>query len=303
MRAVDDDAAIPARGARMSASSKVVLITGCSSGIGAETAGHLADRGHTVYATARRIETLEPLKAKSCRTLALDVTDEESMRAAVAAVEDEHGAVGALVNNAGYSQSGALEMVPLDDIRRQFETNVFGLIRMCQLVLPGMRRAGSGRIVNIGSMGGRLTFPGGGVYHATKYSLEALSDALRFEVQGFGVRVVLIEPGLIVTDFAKTAVASVASMTSAEGAADGPYATFNQVVAQRTESAYTGPLVRLGGGPDAVAKVIRQALESRRPRTRYRVTASAKLSIAQRRLTPDRVWDLAMRAQFPVPKP
>lgn len=280
----------------MSAPSKVVLITGCSSGIGAETAGHLAERGFTVYATARRIETLEPLKAKGCRTLALDVTDEESMRAAVAAVEDEHGAVGALVNNAGYSQSGALETIPLDDIRRQFETNVFGLIRMCQLVLPGMRAAGGGRIVNIGSMGGRLTFPGGGVYHATKYSLEALSDALRFEVQGFGVRVVLIEPGLIVTDFAKTAIASV------EGIDDGPYATFNRVVAQRTESAYTGPLVKLGGGPDAVAKVIRQALESRRPRTRYRVTASAKLSIAQRRLTPDRVWDLAMRAQFPVPK-
>jgi short-subunit dehydrogenase len=159
-----------------------------------------------------------------------------------------------------------------------------------------MRRAGTGRIVNIGSMGGRLTFPGGGVYHATKYSLEALSDALRFEVQGFGVHVVLVEPGLIVTDFAKTAVASVAD-------GDGPYAKFNQVVAKRTEGAYQGPLVKLGGGPDAVAKVIGRAIESRRPRPRYRVTASAKLGIAQRRMTPDRMWDLAMRAQFPVPKP
>jgi NADP-dependent 3-hydroxy acid dehydrogenase YdfG len=276
--------------------SKVVLITGCSSGIGAETAGYLAARGHTVYATARRVANLEPLVAKGCRALALDVTDEASMRAAVASVEAEHGAVGALVNNAGYSQSGALETVALDDIRRQFETNVFGLIRMCQLVLPGMRRAGTGRIVNIGSMGGRLTFPGGGVYHATKYSLEALSDALRFEVQGFGVHVVLVEPGLIVTDFAKTAVASVAD-------GDGPYAKFNQVVAKRTEGAYQGPLVKLGGGPDAVAKVIGRAIESRRPRPRYRVTASAKLGIAQRRMTPDRMWDLAMRAQFPVPKP
>src|ERR687888_72521 len=185
------------------------------------------------------------------------------MTAAVASVEAEHGAVGALVNNAGYSQSGALETVALDDIRRQFETNVFGVIRLCQLVLPGMRRAGAGRIVNIGSMGGRLTFPGGGVYHATKYSLEALSDALRFEVQGFGVQVVLIEPGLIVTDFAKTAVASVGSTV-----ADGPYAQFNAVVAKRTEGAYQGPLVKLGGGPDAVAKVIRRAIESRRPRAR-----------------------------------
>jgi NAD(P)-dependent dehydrogenase (short-subunit alcohol dehydrogenase family) len=226
------------------------------------------------------------------------VTDEASMHAAVAAVEKEHGAVGALVNNAGYSQSGALESVPLDDIRRQFETNVFGLIRMSQLVLPGMRKAGAGRIVNIGSMGGKLTFPGGGVYHATKYSVEALSDALRFEVQGFGVRVVLIEPGLIVTEFAHAAVASVSGID-----ADGPYASFNQAVAERTTGAYEGPLRRLGGGPDAVAKVIRRAIESRRPRPRYRVTPSATLAIAQRRLTPDRVWDRAMRAQFPVPKP
>ena len=278
--------------------SKVVLITGCSSGIGAATAEHLAQRGYTVYATARRPETLAPLVANGCRALALDVNDEASMRAAVEQVEAEHGAVGALVNNAGYSQSGALESIPLDNIRRQFETNVFGLIRMCQLVLPGMRKAGAGRIVNIGSMGGKLTFPGGGVYHATKYSVEALSDALRFEVQGFGVKVVLIEPGLIVTDFAKTAVSSVDA-----AAEDGPYAEFNKAVGERTEGAYAGPLAKLGGGPDAVAKVIRRALESRRPRARYKVTPSATLAIAQRRITPDRVWDLAMRAQFPVPKP
>lgn len=279
------------------ASSKVVLITGCSSGIGAATAGHLADRGYTVYASARRTESLAPLVAKGCRALALDVNDEESMRAAVGTVEDEHGAVGVLVNNAGYSQSGALESVPLDDIRRQFETNVFGLIRMCQLALPAMRRAGTGRIVNIGSMGGKLTFPGGGVYHATKYAVEALSDALRFEVQGFGVQVVLIEPGLIVTDFAKTAVGSVENV--GEG---GPYAEFNRAVAARTAGAYGGPLAKLGGGPEAVAEVIRRAIESRRPRPRYRVTPSATLAIAQRRITPDRLWDRAMRAQFPVPK-
>ena len=233
---------------------------------------------------------------QGCKTLALDVNDEESMRAAVAQVEAEHGAVGALINNAGYSQSGALETIELDSIRRQFETNVFGLIRMCQLVLPGMRKAGTGRIVNIGSMGGKLTFPGGGVYHATKYAVEAISDALRFEVQGFGVKVVLIEPGLIVTDFAKNAVATV---TSAD---DGPYAKFNEVVAKGTEAVYKGPMAKLGGGPDAVAKVIQKALEAGRPRARYTVTPSATLAIAQRKLTPDKVWDLAMRAQFPVPK-
>jgi NADP-dependent 3-hydroxy acid dehydrogenase YdfG len=278
--------------------SKVVLITGCSTGIGAATAGHLAANGYTVYATARRIETLKPLVAAGCRALALDVTDEDSMRDAVAEVEAEHGAVGALINNAGYSQSGALESIPLDDIRRQFETNVFGLIRMCQLVLPSMRAAGEGRIVNIGSMGGKLTFPGGGVYHATKYSVEALSDAMRFEVQGFGVKVVLIEPGLIVTDFAKTAVNSVNATAD-----DGPYASFNRAVGERTEGTYKGPLAKLGGGPEDVAKVIRRALEARRPKPRYTVTPSASLAIMQRRMTSDRLWDRAMRTQFPVPKP
>ena len=275
---------------------RTVLITGCSTGIGAATAADLAAHGYTVYATARRPETLADLAERGCRTLALDVTDEASMAAAVAEVEREHGAVGALVNNAGYSQSGALETLPLDDIRMQFETNVFGLIRMAQLVLPGMRRARSGRIVNIGSMGGKLTFPGGGAYHATKYAVEAISDALRFEVQGFGVQVVLIEPGLITTEFANTAVATV------DAAADGPYATFNAAVAKSTEGAYTGPMRKLGGGPDSVAKVVRKALDRPKPRARYRVTPSARLAIAQRKVTPDRLWDLALRAQFPVPK-
>lgn len=278
-------------------SSKVVLITGCSTGIGAATAAHLAASGHTVYATARRTETLAPLVEAGCRALALDVDDESSMSAAVTAVEREHGSVDVLVNNAGYSQSGALETLPLDSIRAQFETNVFGLVRMCQLVLPGMRQAGTGRIINIGSMGGKLTFPGGGVYHATKYAVEALSDALRFEVQGFGVQVVLIEPGLIVTDFAKTAVASVDNVTD-----HGPYTHFNKVVGAATTNAYRGPMAKLGGGPESVARVIEKAIDARRPRARYTVTASAKLAIAQRRVTPDRLWDLGMRSTFPVPK-
>src|SRR3954451_14708409 len=173
-----------------------VLITGCSSGIGRATAERLAGAGWDVYAPARKPETLSELEARGCRTLALDVTDEASMRAAVEAVEGEHGAVGALVNNAGYSQSGAIETVPMEKVRAQFETNVFGLVRLCQLVLPGMRRQRAGRIVNLSSMGGKLVFPGGGFYHATKYAVEAISDALRFEVKGFGIGVVLVEPGL-----------------------------------------------------------------------------------------------------------
>ena len=193
------------------ADPQVVLITGCSTGIGRATAERLARAGHTVYATARRPESIEALRESGCRTLELDVTSEESMSAAVASVEEAEGAVGVLVNNAGYSQNGAVETVPLDDVRAQFETNVFGLLRMCQLVLPGMRRRGEGRIVNISSMGGRLTFPGGGVYHATKHAVEAISDAMRFEVGGFGVHVVVIEPGIIRTNFGETAAGSVAS--------------------------------------------------------------------------------------------
>src|ERR1044072_585698 len=166
--------------------SKAVLITGCSTGIGRKTAEHLAQKGWTVHATARRPESISDLEQKGCRTLALDVTDESSMQAAVSAVEQAEGAVGVLINNAGYSQSGAVEEVAMDQVRRQFETNVFGLLRMCQLVLPGMRGQGDGRIVNLSSMGGRLTFPGGGAYHAAKYAVGALHDGLRFAGAGVG---------------------------------------------------------------------------------------------------------------------
>ena len=281
----------------MAQSSKAVLVTGCSSGIGAATAAELAARGWRVYATARRPETLNDLRERGCETLALDVTDESSMRAAVDAVNEAEGAIGVLVNNAGYSQSGALETLPLEQVRRQFETNVFGLLRMCQLALPGMRAQGWGKIVNIGSMGGRLSFPGGGVYHATKYAIEAISDVMRFEVRGFGVDVILIEPGLIVTNFGEVAAGSVSGTSNG-----GAYDDFNREVAKTTAEVYTGPLAKLGAGPDAVAKTISRALKARRPKARYPVTASARLMIGQRKITPDRVWDLMMRSQFPQPK-
>ena len=215
--------------------SKAVLITGCSSGIGRATAELLCTEGWTVYATARRPETLVELERRGCKTLALDVTDEASMTAAVQAVTDAEGAVGVLINNAGYSQSGAVETIPAEQVRRQFETNVFGLIRMCQLVLPGMRDQHSGRIVNLSSMGGKLTFPGGGLYHASKYAVEAISDALRFEVRGFGVDVIVIEPGLIVTSFGETAAGSVDGAQS-----DGPYEDFNRHVAEITDGRLQG---------------------------------------------------------------
>ena len=271
-----------------------VLITGCSTGIGRATAERLARKGLNVYATARRVESVEDLKAAGCKTLSLDVTDEASMQAAVSAVEEADGAILALVNNAGYSQSGAVETIAMDDLRRQFETNVFGLVRMCQLVLPGMRREGRGRIVNISSMGGRLVFPGGGAYHGTKFAVEAISDALRFEVRGFGVDVILVEPGLIKTSFGETAHDSVPQQ-------DGPYGKFNVAVAKATADAYTGPMAKLGAGPEAVAKVVEKAITSRRPRTRYPVTASARLALANHALLPDRGWDAFVGTQFPRP--
>jgi NAD(P)-dependent dehydrogenase (short-subunit alcohol dehydrogenase family) len=213
----------------------------------------------------------------------------------VSEVESRHGAVGVLVNNAGYSQSGALGTLPLQALRDQLETNVVGLLGMCQLVLPAMRARRSGTIVNISSMGGRLTFPGGGAYHASKYAIEALSDVLRFEVGGQGVDVVLVEPGIIRTGFADAVVEHMPST-------DDEYAGFNAYVATATRAAYErGPLARLGGTPEDVAAVIARAVTARRPRTRYPVTPSAHLMIGLRRLLPDRAWDRLVAGSFPRP--
>jgi NAD(P)-dependent dehydrogenase (short-subunit alcohol dehydrogenase family) len=277
--------------------TRPVLITGCSTGIGRATAERLAEDGWNVHATARRPESIEDLAKKGCKVQALDVTDERSMESAVQEAEKD-GPIGALINNAGYSQSGAIETIPMESVRRQFETNVFGLMRMCQLVLPGMRGAGSGRIVNLSSMGGKLTFPGGGVYHATKHAVEALSDALRFEVRGFGIEVVIIEPGLIITDFGETASASIDAVEE-----HGPYAKFNADVGRATANAYTGGMARFGAGPEAVAATISKALTAGRPSTRYKVTASARVIMGMRRAMTDRMWDRFVRSQYPPPKP
>ncbi len=279
----------------MPSPDRAVLITGCSTGIGRATAQHLAARGWTVYASARRREQIAALERDGCRTLELDVTDEQSMVDAVAAVERDEGAVGVLVNNAGYSQGGAIESVPIEAARRQLETNVFGLARLTQLVLPAMRSRRSGKIVNIGSMGGRLTFPGAGWYHVSKYAVEALSDALRYELQGFGVDVILIEPGLIVTHFGQTAAAS-----AGDGQA-GPYARFNSGVAKATLEAYEGPLSRFGGGPESVAKAVERSISAARAPTRVPVTPSARLLMGTRRLLPDRLWDRFLATVYPSP--
>lgn len=282
--------------------SRAVLVTGCSSGIGRATAGLLARSGWPVYATARNAEALSDLEALGCRPLALDVTDDHSMQAAVEVVEREHGAVGVLVNNAGFSRSGAVETVPLADARRQFETNVFGPLRLAQLVLPAMRAQGWGKIVVIGSMGGRLTFPGGGWYHATKYALEALGDALRFEVAGFGIDVVLVEPGFIRSGFSEVAAGTMEAPAAAPLAGEDPYGAFTAGLIASTRGVYDrGPLARLAGTPDDVAAVVLEAVTAARPKSRYPVTASARLLLAARTLLPDRGWDAFLARRFVRP--
>jgi NAD(P)-dependent dehydrogenase (short-subunit alcohol dehydrogenase family) len=277
--------------------SKAVLISGCSTGIGRVTAEHLAAKGWTVYATARRLESINNLTQKGYKVLALDVCDESSIRAAVDAVDKAEGAVGVLINNAGYGQEGPIEEVPIEQIRRQFDTNVIGLTRLTQLALPGMRRQGWGKIVNLSSMGGKLTFPGGGFYHATKHAVEALSDALRFEVRPFGIDVIVIEPGPIKTEFGSTAVNSLAGMKDSAS----PYAAFNAVVAQRIKEAYEGPMAMMAAGPEAVARVIEKAITVRKPKTRYPVTVAARFLMGLRRWLPDRAFDAFLRTQFSPP--
>ncbi|MEK7794795.1 MAG: SDR family NAD(P)-dependent oxidoreductase, partial [Candidatus Hydrogenedentota bacterium] len=252
----------------MSGPSKAVLITGCSTGIGHATALRLARADWNVYATARKPETLDELVKAGCTTMALDVCDEAGMTAALERIEGECGAVGVLINNAAYSQSGPIEEVPMADVRRQFETNVFGASRLIQLVLPKMRAQRWGKIVNVSSMGGTMVFPGGGYYHATKYALEAISDALRFEVKGFGVDTIIIQPGLIRTAFADNAMKAMDAAVKA----DGPYAKFNAAVAKATQEAYTKPpLSWLAAEPWAVARTIERAISAANPNARYKV--------------------------------
>ena len=276
----------------MGEASKAVLITGCSSGIGRAIAERLVAGGHRVYATARRPDAIADLAGQGCETLALDVLDDHSMRAAVARVEEAEGAVGVLVNNAGYGQSGAVEAVPIDAVRRNFETNLFGYMRMAQLVLPGMRRQGWGRIVNMSSVAGRVTMPGSGPYSATKFAIEALSDALRFEVRGFGIRVSIVEPGPIRSHFTATANAGLPD-------AGGVYADYHAAVAKADAEADQSKL--LAGDPEDVAKKVERAITARSPRTRYRVTVPARLLPTIRRVLSDRGFDAFLRTQAPPP--
>lgn len=272
-------------------STKVALVTGASSGIGRATALALHKEGFITYATARQLPSITALQDHGLHTLALDVTDEESMMQAVQTIEASHGAVDVLVNNAGYGEMGPIEEISMQRWRRQFETNVFGLVRMAQLVLPGMRRKGWGRIINISSMGGEFTTPLGGAYHATKYAVESVSDALRFEVNPFGVDVVIIQPGVVATPLAEATLASIQTTP------DSPYRAQVEGLRRMSEAnigqASNGVLT-----PEQVATVIVQAAQTQRPETRYKLGATAEQMISTRRMLSDREWDAMFRQQF-----
>lgn len=280
------------------------LITGASTGIGHATALALHKAGMKVWATARQPQSLATLDAAGLRTLRLDVTDEESMRDAVATVLAEDGGVDVLVNNAGYALQLPVEQADMDQVRQQFETNVFGAVRLVQLVLPRMRERGSGRIIMVGSMGGRFTLPGGGFYHASKHALEALSDALRLEVAGFGVGVCLIQPGPVRTSFAGTAVSS--SQPVAHGVADPKsvdqvYATFNRKLGSALANAYRGNGAWYDPSAEDVAEVVVRAVTTGHPRPRYAVGLTARVMMNSRRLLPDQLFDILITRLWPTP--
>jgi NAD(P)-dependent dehydrogenase (short-subunit alcohol dehydrogenase family) len=262
--------------------NRVVIVTGASSGIGAATARRLARAGFTVYGAARRQDRLAELASDGVRPLALDVTDDESMSSAVQTVLDETGRIDALVNNAGYGSYGAIEDVPIDEARRQVEVNLIGLARLIQLVLPTMRAQHGGTIVNITSIGGKITTPFGGWYHATKFAVEGLSDALRTEVAPFGVRVVVVEPGGIKTEWSGIAMQTARAASGAGAYADG---------IEKMAAAMDGPVADRASEPDVVAEAIERAITARRPKTRYAVGFLAKPSVIARRILPDRAMD------------
>jgi NAD(P)-dependent dehydrogenase (short-subunit alcohol dehydrogenase family) len=274
-----------------------VLVTGCSSGIGRATALALVRAGFPVWASARRADRLGDLAGAGCRTIGLDVTDEQSAVRAVARVEAEHGAVGVLVNNAGHGGGGPVEEVPLDFVRESFDTNVFGLIRLVQLVLPGMRAQRGGVIVNLGSAAGLVTPPTGCPYAMTKYAVESLSDALRPEVAPFGIRVVLIEPGAVRTEFMANS-----ERRSPGTAADGAYEAYKANVAKMAAHAHRDGARDVLAAED-VARVILKAVTARHPRARYKVGPQARLAPLARRVLGDRGWDAFMRRLVPFPAP
>ena len=267
---------------------RVAIVTGASAGIGAATSRLLHERGFHVYAVARRLDRMAPLAALGVHTVRADVTHEADLVALVDRVVTESGRIDVLVNNAGYGSFGALEDVSLDEARRQFEVNVFGAARLCQLVLPHLRARGSGRIINVSSVGARMYQPLGGWYHSTKYALEGLSDCLRVELKPLGIDVVMIRPGGIDTEFPRVAGERLLTVSG-----DGAYAGY----ARRYAATLTSDAKGLSS-PAVVARAIGRAATVRRPRARYAVGRGAKAALLARWLLPDRAYDRVLVGLF-----
>lgn len=268
-------------------SKPIALITGATSGIGEATAYRLQDRGYSVFAAGRNPEALNTLRSKGLQARSLDVTDQDAVSRLVDEIQSDHGGVDVLVNSAGYPLPCPLEQVALDDLRRLFETNVVATLHLSQLVLPGMRARGSGRIVTIGSTGGRFTSPGAGAYHVVKYGVEALSLSLGTEVAPFGVRVVLIDPTGVRTPFVTSQFETVHSYPD-----DDPYGQFKVRYAETTRRLTKTPGTMVDS--DTVARAVVRAVEAKNPKPRYIVGASGKASVLARALLTDRMWDRIM---------
>ena len=268
-------------------SNKVILLTGASSGIGYDTAVALAQQGHKVYAAARRVERMGPLRQYGIVPLKMDVTDEASMQEGVKTLLDAEGRIDVLINNAGYGYFGAVENVPMDDARNQLEVNVFGLARLCQLVLPTMRAQHSGRIINTASVAGRAVFYYGGWYHVSKYAVESLSDAMRMELKPFGIDVVIIEPGAIKTNWG--IIAADHLIESSKGTA---YEQTGTMMANNLRNMYLSNTI---SDPAVVRKAIVRAVNARRPCTRYRIGRMANAIVFFHWLLPTRWWDAFLR--------
>jgi NAD(P)-dependent dehydrogenase (short-subunit alcohol dehydrogenase family) len=289
--------------------SRAVLITGISSvsglssGTGRALARRLHRAGWPVYASGRNLDGLKDLAEEGITTLRVDVTDEESMVAAVERITAEHGAVGVLVNNAAYSLNGTIEQAPMDEVRRQFETNVFGLCRMTQLVLPGMREQGSGRIIIMSSIFGLFATPGRGYYEATKHALEAIGDSLRLEVSRFGIKVVVIEPSPILGAFVPTTVGDLGLPPGSTD--DDPYGDFWQRFVDwhgaYREVEHPKGRGRLSLRSGDVAALVEKAISEPRPRIRYRLGIPVRLLRPQRVIFGERAWERFVRTFFPTP--
>ena len=269
---------------------KVVLITGASSGIGYMAAKLLAEKGNIVYGAARRVEKIEELRPFGVIPVRMDITDESSIRSCVEKIISEQGRIDALVNNAGYGYYGAIETVAIEEAKKQFDVNLFGTARLTQLVLPYMREQHNGRIVNVASIAGRMTLYLGAWYHASKYALEAFSDALRIEVKPFGIDVSIVEPGGIRTDWGLVAADNL--IASSCGSVYEKHAV-NQAGLMR--NAYSGNML---SKPELIAGAIVKAVSSRRPKCRYTLGRGAFSLLLLHGILPSRVWDSVVRKVF-----